>query len=243
MVSVNYEDILAVTLPYNRHHFHEVMVVTCYGDASIDIARANRAEVYVTDAFTRDGAYFNKWAALEEGLDVYGRHGELCIMDADVLWPKEIPPYERKVGFLYSPLRYMLPSGRPIPDESEWSKYPIHPNTREWAGFTQIFHADDPHLPNPPWHQTDWVHAGGADSFFQLLWPPEYKIRCPFNVLHLGEAGLNWYGRATPYLDGRKPDHADTRLSLCRRIWEERRRLRGLGQNPFIAERLRPGRP
>jgi hypothetical protein len=33
MVAVNYSDLLSITLPYNRHHFDQVMIVTngrCY---------------------------------------------------------------------------------------------------------------------------------------------------------------------------------------------------------------------
>src|SRR5580692_269178 len=90
LVSVDYADILAVTLPYNRHHFDEVYVVTTPGSEDGRVAKQLGAEVWGTTAFYDDGAVFNKWKALEEALDVMGRDGWLCVMDADVLWPKTV---------------------------------------------------------------------------------------------------------------------------------------------------------
>ena len=255
MVCVDYSDLLAVTLPYNRHHFDEVRVVTTHADtATQNVCEKNNALCHLTDAFYRDGAVFNKWLALEEGLDVMGRHGWLCLMDADVLWPKLLPGNVGGIcrdsmfvpGQLYSPLRHMMTDlsslSEGIPPEETWARYPIHKNIFEWAGYTQVFHADDDALVNCgncgcprehhrdyhnepsychgncegtcdkyAWHETNWRHAGGADSFFQRKWHLTKKIRPPFNVLHLGPAGTNWCGRVTPYLDGTTPDKANDR--------------------------------
>ncbi len=182
----------------------------------------------MTDAFTRRGASFNKWAALEEGLDHYGRHGWLAILDADVLWPRAIPPLDLEVGKLYGPLRHMLTdTSRGIPPEEEWGRLPVHRNVNEIAGYSQIFAADDPHLPAPPWHDVGFVHAGAADSFFQNLWPRSHKVRPPWNVLHIVQAGENWFGRATPYLDGTVHPLAQSRRTKVQEIWRERRLRRG----------------
>lgn len=197
MVCVDYADYLAITLPYNRHHFDEVMIVTTHDDANTQkLAQKYHCSVYCTDAFYRQGASFNKWLALEEGLNRFGRWGWMCLMDADVLWPKEaqLPTLEK--GFLYSPLRHMLEGDAqtPIPPEHQWHSIHVHGNVNEWAGYTQIFHATDSHLPGIPWHQTNWKHGGGADSFFQFMWPSDCKKRLPWNVLHLGPNGTNWCG-------------------------------------------------
>lgn len=272
LVSVDYTDLLSITLSYNRHHFSDVYVITSSADAKNvePICRENRAHMIVTDLFWEREATFNKWAALEYGLDLAGRYGWICIMDADVLWPKKLfvrtclgdgpvyldvegtdeqspPEYTRfkvKWGQLCSPLRRMFnpPNWSEwvtrhgvLPEES-WTNFPIHRNVAEWAGYSQIFHADDPHLPSPPWHQTDWKHAGGADSFFQNLWPVECKVRPPFEVLHLGDAGANWCGRSTPYLDGTKHPQAEVRALRMREIW--RGRVGKVGDERFKQERL-----
>lgn len=245
LVCVDYSDLLAITLPYNRHHFSEIMVVTSFNDAAtVKITLDNGASVYQTDVFYHYGAVFNKFAALEKALDCFGRHGWMCIMDADVLWPKYIDwtflidylfepedptdphsPLEMQDSqFLYTPLRrMMLDVTQPVPQEPYWKSFPLHPQQAEWAGYTQIFHADDLHLPLAPWHQTDWKHAGGADSFFQQLWPASCKLRPPFECLHLGPAGQNWCGRTSPLTDGSVPAQADERMLHLRKFMRQRR--------------------
>lgn len=205
LVAVNYTNLLKLTLPYNRHHFDKVMVVTDANSSEdvYEIADQCRAEVHVTDAFYRGGAHFNKWLALEEGLDVLGRSGWICVMDADVLWPRETllnwDPLFRMgwtplQGRLYTPRRRMLPTiPQEVPPEETWKTYPLY-QSEEFAGWTQIFHASDPVLGPAPWYETNWIHAGGADTFFQSKWPKERKIRPPFEVLHLGPNGKNWCG-------------------------------------------------
>lgn len=224
LVCVDYSEILALTLPYNRHHFSEVMVVTTPEDIdTIRLAQMYNCPIWPTDAFTRDGALFNKFRAMEEGLDALDRDGWLCIMDADVVWPKNVELYDASElaiqrrsqtlspeivrnsspnslglvkGCLYTPFRRMQRETTYITPESEWCKLPRHRQTREWAGFTQIFHADDPVLKSTPWHEIDWTHGGGPDSFFQRKWLDQDKIRPTWDCLHIGIAGKFWAGRS-----------------------------------------------
>lgn len=261
MVSVDYADLLSVTLPHNRRHFQEVMVVTSPTDQATEVvALENRCTILKTDLFYQDGAAFNKWRALEHALDIFGRRDWLCVMDADVLWPRDICFREehdkitwwmpnaasqggticQTKGILAGPLRHMCPWPiTPIPDERTWGGFPIHRNVNEWAGYSQIFHANDPVLGEPPWHETDWESAGAADSFFQQKWVRERKIRLPFNVLHLGEAGQNWYGRATRYADGKLPKGSAEKIAKCTEIWRVRNERRRAGLDPFAGERIK----
>ena len=256
MVAVDYSDLLALSLPYNLRHFDQLWVVTDGRSAPsvFDVARpfCDRVGVHVTGAFYEGGAAFNNWKALEQGLDAMGRQGWLAILDADVLWPASVCvrsdgadllyegpgwSFRQRPGQLCSPLRRMAPWPlSPVPPESEWGRYPVHRNVNEWAGYSQAFHASDPALGPPPWHQTDWKHAGGADSFFQQRWQPIDKVRPPFEVLHLGEAGANWCGRATPYGDGTMPKEAVSRVEEMGRIWQGRRGKGGMDR--FVHERL-----
>ena len=235
IVCVDFADILALTLPWNRHHFSDVLVITSPGDvATRCVAMANNCHYAITDAFYANGADFNKWAALEEGLDSFGRHGWITLMDADICWPKTMA-WHLVEGNLYTPRRRMVesydelcsPQGLAVPGEHVWTFYPLHPQQQEWAGFSQTFHCSDPALGPPPWHQTDWRHAGGADSFFQLKWHRDHKIRPPFECLHIGSAGQNWCGRAAPYLDGTLPEDAINRTLKLREYIRRR-----AGQEP-----------
>jgi hypothetical protein len=248
-VCVNYHDYLALTLPLNRRHFRRFLVVTSPEDnQTAHLAAQWNCDLHVTDAFTRGGADFNKWLALEEGLDVLGRQGVLCLLDADTVLPPELRVEHHSHGvtlnetavlrgMLLTPLRHMmLDATKPIPPYNEWDQYKLHGNQGEWAGYCQIFHADDPVLGDPPWHETNWRHAGGADSLFQRKWPRDRKIRPHWKVLHLGPAGTNWCGRRSPYLEGGTPEQAAERRQQMELYMRQRRRA--LGQDPFAAEKL-----
>lgn len=142
-------------------------------------------------------------------------------------------------GQLVTPLRRMFsdfgkatftkeptpfPGYERYPAQDQWHQYPIHRNVNEWAGYSQIFHTADPYLGHAPWHETDWAHAGGADSFFQLKWPKAFKRRPNWEVLHLGPAGVNWLGRSTMYADGTEHPQARERCSAMGQLWAARRR-------------------
>lgn len=241
MVCVDYGDLLSVTLPCNRHHFDEVMVVTTPGDTeTISVAKQHDADVFTTTSFYDDGAEFNKWKGLEEGLDVFGRHGLMALLDADIIWPKaKLNEWEFKRGYLHTPRRRMLYNLAWLPialDESQWHKVAVATEA-EWPGYSQIFHADDPHLPTAPWHELNWRHAGGADSNFQRLWPAERKVRPTWSVMHLGLAGLNWCGRSTPRLDGTQPEAAEARRARLTVYYTLRRYARSV-EELYAAERL-----
>lgn len=243
ITSVDFADLLALTLPLQMRHLAEAVVLTSPRDlATQEVARRCGASVYATDAFYRDGARFNKYRAVEECLDAIGRRGWLCLLDADVVWPAAASFGSPEPVTLHTPRRRMAPLSAVaefggVPPESEWHRWELHRNEAEFAGYSQLFHADDPHLGNPPWHQTDWRHAGGADSFFQLKWPPARKVRPDWDCLHVGDAGVNWCGRVQPTLDGDIPDEAASRradlLGMVRR--------RTTGPDRFRAEKLTPG--
>lgn len=197
IVCVDYGDILALTLPYNRHHFDKVVIVTTPADQeTIQVAEANDCHIHMTSAFYEAGAVFNKWTPLEDGLDILGRSDWIVIMDADIAWPKTIPMQTWDIKVMYSPRRYMTESIF-IPEESDWPKLPIHPVGHIWAGYTQIFHASA--APPLPWHKFH-DNAGGPDTIFQSHW--RLKHRLSWKCLHIGPSETNWGGRISPKADG-----------------------------------------
>jgi hypothetical protein len=259
MVSVDYWDILSVTLPWNQQHFSRILLCTTPGSKDSEVARAHGAEVFETDAFYRrpmpDGSFqqdkslFRKWLGLNEAVDHFNPQGWVALIDADVLWPKSldireagnhlvlrswpVPSYVQR-GQLCGPFRRMAPWPLPdgIPPEIRWSRYPFHPQQREWAGFSLVFHAEDPVL-NRPWFDGSWSSCSGGDSEFQARWHPRDKIRPPWSVLHLGSDHVNWRGRVQPYRDGSSPQEASLRRAALRDMMVERRRSGG-----FRAEKL-----
>lgn len=245
-VCVDYSDFLSLTLPRNARHFDLVVVVSTPQDhATAAVVRSvPNALLYTTGAFYEGGAAFNKGAALESAFDLLGRGdglGWFAVIDADTAMPERIDWPELNPQCLYSPLRRMmvdLPSPPALPPDGEWSRWPLHPQRREWAGFFQLAHADAVPLLPRPWYPTDWRHAGGCDSEFQAKWPQGRKVRLPFEVLHLGPAGVNWMGRSSPGADGILPEGATERVAELRRL----RRLRRPGPDCFAAEKLPPPR-
>lgn len=226
IVSVDFGDLLALTLPYNRHHFEEVMVITTPGDTLTQkVAWANRALVYATDLFYKSGARFAKFAALERALDAFGRYGWLALIDADILWPHVLPSTALMPNKIYSlrRRRLLFKITVPVPPEHEWVGLPIDPQSTnplsgECMGFTQVFHASDNHLPLPPWHDTTLTTAALGDSYFQSYWPLYNRVWLDCDCLHLGEYAINWCGRVTPYIDGSIPRDADKLRAEAERL-------------------------
>lgn len=196
VVCVDYADMLARTLPKNAKHFDHVIVVTTLRDSdTIELCRnIPNVSVFATDAFYRKGALFNKGLAMEYAMDAYQPLGWTCIFDADIVMP-EWSVDGLEAGNLYSPFRRMCHKPEKWDGGMDWSKFPRF-RDREFAGYCQIFRADDPVLAERPWYATNWTHAGGCDSYFQAKWPQQHKIRLPWDVLHLGEPNVNWAGRS-----------------------------------------------
>jgi len=238
IVCVDYWDYLGVTLPINRHHFNKVVIVTNGRDGkTVDVANQNDCYVHRTDSFYDDGAFFNKWKALEEGLDIVRADfdKELCIMDADVVWPKEAP-IKIQIGNLYAPYRHMMPNyTNDLPPEDAWVNYSLS-RCPELSGYSIMFNIDDPVLRRTPWFQIDWKHAGGADSFFQRKWRDRNRIRTKWPVLHLGPNGRNWCGRSTAYLDGQIPENAEQHNQNLDQLMTVRRKKRDPN---YLSERLK----
>lgn len=234
-ISVEYDDILELTLSYNRHHFEEFLVVTSPEDAgTMKLCDRLGVTYFVTDAFYRDGALFNKWLALEEGLTHFGRHGWMAILDADIFWPTFVE-HVYEVGNIYTPARYLLDDVQhTLLRESEWARLPLL-KENGCPGWTQIFHATDPVLQQLPWFEAHWTHCGNGDTFFSERWPLEKNIRTAWRCLHLGPTWTNWCGRVAPRRGGEAPLEAPSRRSKLTSLLLQRRRNRN-----YEHEKLRP---
>lgn len=223
VICVEYDDLLEISLPRNLRHFSELVVVTAPQDERTQqlVRGFPGVRCHVTDAFYRYGAKFNKGLAMEEGFDVLGRDGWILIWDADIVLPAEMTLPSLEPGNLYGVHRRMLHDAQQWRDDLDWTRLPLE-GDRIVAGYFQLFHADDPHLQSRPWYDVTYNHAGGGDAYFQHLWPEERKVWLPFEVLHLGPRGRNWFGRATVRRDGSLPPQAFSRKLLMERYSEDR---------------------
>ncbi len=245
-VSVNFGDFLKETLPLAVPHFEKILVVTSYEDKETWrqvyegglFQRWPNVKAIPTNAFYRDGAYFNKGLALEEGFDELGRDGWICVFDADIVMPAAIDLSELSIGNLYSPRRRILRKVLDWPhykDEATWDQLPLYGDWQH-PGCFQVFHGSDPALTGRPWYGTRWRHAGGCDSDFQEKWPKGCRQWLPFEVLHLGEPMVNWCGRVGKRLDGTIPEGAEehnmqlSHLVAQRQRWGYQKELLGFDE-------------
>ena len=222
-VCVDYSDLLAITLPANRQHFDEMLVVTGpRDDATVaECMKYPDVSFVRTDAFYRDGAAFNKGLAIEEAFDKIGRNGWFCVLDADILLPLGAIWADVEMFCLTAPRRRMVYDRDKWFRPGDWQQYPLFHDV-EHAGYCQIFSGDDPALRRRPWYGVDWRHAGGCDSDFAANWPPHRLRRPPWHVLHLGQPGINWCGRVQPWQDGRVPVKAHERRVELNRLMRAR---------------------
>lgn len=215
VICVNFDDLLSITLPRNLSFLDSCLVVTSPQDERTQhfVKTVDRAECYVTDAFYRNGATFNKGLAMEEGFDVLGRDGWILIWDADTLFPSTFQlPYLDPENLYNAPRRLMEHPDRDWPNyanERWWDTLPICPD-RVFPGYFQLFNASCSYIRERPWYDVTFTHAGGGDGYFQSRWPNHKKQRLDFEVLHFGPRDRNWFGRTMPRTDGRQVENQQT---------------------------------
>jgi hypothetical protein len=201
LTCVEFDDILKITLPRNSRHFSRIMIVTSPDDLKTqEVARSvPNAELFITDAFTRRGASFNKGLALEEALDALNHSGWLTIMDCDIIMPQALPEHAYTAGNMYAPKRHLLEDASLFSDNLSWDTVAMKDEI-VGIGYFQMFHTADPVVADRPWYVTNFLDAGGSDTTLPARWPSDRLLRPPFHVLHLGPIAHNWFGRITPRL-------------------------------------------
>jgi len=187
---------LRITLVRNARHFSSVLVVTSPEDeATQELAGSvSGVEVFVTDAFIRHGARFNKGLAFEEAFAHMGRSGWICIWDADILLPDEMPLDRLSTDYIYGARRRVLHNVAEWSPQYDWRKARIVSDAGP-IGYFQLFHADAPALRDQPyWYDPTFAYAGGGDAYFLNLFPRDKRRMLPMHVLHLGECNRHWFG-------------------------------------------------
>jgi len=147
-------------------------------------------QVVSTDAFTSNGASFNKGAALNYGircnLPTRSQHlpSWLLSFDCDILPPanwREIAERQLERGNLYGAPRYSPEGGRV---DRRW--YP--------RGYFQLWHVTDPHYRRSPVFDENWPDAGGYDTAFASQWPLGKWVDLGIALVHQGEKAKHWCG-------------------------------------------------
>lgn len=85
-VSVNYADFLDVVAQENKKNFDKWIIITDTKDlATKEVCDKHGLECIQTDSFYANGAKFNKWAGLNEGLDRVDKDAWCLIIDGDIV--------------------------------------------------------------------------------------------------------------------------------------------------------------
>lgn len=217
--SVNYADILAVTLPAWRRTLPAatLRVVTSHDDIETPrVCREVGVEALQTDAWHADGAVLNVAKALDEAFAA-AAPGEVCLsIDADCYPCGPFPDEDTLApGVLYGCVRYLCRSTAELqahldgrtPREAlplmghrlERAGYGIVANTPaavtrlagEGPGYCKVFRYGAQRFGS-------FRTAGAYDTVFAAKFADKRPIT-EFYVLHLGPSrGRNWSGRAVP---------------------------------------------
>lgn len=211
-VCVNYADLLALSIGRWRESIESLVVVTDLRDeASAELARRHKCDLHQTDAFTRDGATFNKGCAIEEARQRMPWRDWILFFDADIVpeagWIDKLSNCQP--GKLYSARRLECLNVQDIDSPS----LPVIKTDGVGVGYFQLFHATDPHAQGAPLIETCWKHAGVYDSHFMHRWEDRDRQLLPLRLVHVGERD-NWWGR------GNK--------QAFQQMQDERRRLGGI---------------
>jgi glycosyltransferase involved in cell wall biosynthesis len=103
-VSVNYADFLSIILPQNIHLFKEWIIITDKKDKKTQqLCEYYGVKLIKTDVFYEDGAKFNKWKGINEGLKKIRKKEEewILFLDSDIV----LPPITKRVfdQFTFNP--------------------------------------------------------------------------------------------------------------------------------------------
>lgn len=223
---VNYDDYLKLTLPH-AVKWGRVIVVTDTNDyETAKLVQEHGAELYVTDAFYRNGDRFNKGRALNEAIQHVKPDGWLLLLDSDIILP---PPPSDSPTIESFDKRYLFGCRRVMCDtETEWMtalrvrnwlELPLSPlppvrglgkKRRVWGsrrtknpvgiqGYFQLWH-----YPTYPHKLLEYRTAKNYDVDLGLKWPDDYRVLVPwpvYTVIHLGPRKKNWSGRITSTWD------------------------------------------
>lgn len=212
LVSVGYGDTLKFTLPKNKKHFDKIIVITDYNDHKTkQICIDNGVECIITDCFYKNGAKFNKGAAINQGYSNL-KHYDWCVnLDADIILPDNF-----RHSFLAHELDKNLLYGAPrkfVWNMSQYSKLENNGNLEEelltldgiGCGYFQAFNFKSDKIKNIEISKLypDSITAEKVDIDFLYRFYPEISPKVPklfFEVLHLGPPGLFNRGVEDPKL-------------------------------------------
>jgi len=196
LVSVNYGDELAKTLPENIPLFDELIVVTTPEDERTQtVAKMYGAKIVLSRRCYDDHHVFNKGRMLNDGLAALEQPDWVLFTDADIFMNQGLRAF-----VLHHPLDpeclYFTMRGelKDITGQPAWMN--AQPN-----GYFQLFHPRAAALSHRSWPQVvneNFCSAGSVDSWFSQQWSKEKQfVLEDVRVMHLSSDKYtqNWNGK------------------------------------------------
>jgi len=202
IISIDYADLLAATLPHNRPLFDHVFVVTEERDEqTMVVAAEHDCDVLLTTHTKERGAAFNRAGLLHRAQRVLHEafpDAWITILDADIVVPQQLANADRSLwnpAYLYGLARYECLT------KSDWESGVVRQRSfgtdvgNSIYGYFQLYH--DKTKFYPEWSDS----AGYSDIEFSEQFG-ERRAKVPsdeeMGVVHLGFGTRDWNGRVTP---------------------------------------------
>lgn len=226
-VCVNYSDFLAHTLPYNKHHFNHLVVVTTPEDIDTQrVCQYYNVQCVITDEFTKHGDVFNKARGINVGLGYLSKKDWVIHLDADMYLPPLTRHILERISLdnknIYGIDRMMCPNfeawqsfiTNPKPLHTGWvyihpMPFPMGVRIGEYMsegyepiGFFQMWNPIGSNIFEYP---NEHGSADRTDVIFAKKWKRKNRVLIPEIIgihldsedLNLIEMGKNWNGRKT----------------------------------------------
>lgn len=215
IICVNYSDFLAHTLPHNKQHFDNLVVVTDTKDENTKwLCEYYNVMCIQTDIFYKDGNKFNKGAAINYAMQKLSRKGWVLHLDSDIYLPPltrsilnnlkldetkiygadrlMCPNYEQWIDFIDNPKKiqegWIYVHLDAFPSGVRLAEY--H-NESGWEplGYFQLWNPNGSGVHNYP---TKHGFADRTDVLQAKKWPREKRELLPEIItIHLDSEGLN----------------------------------------------------
>lgn len=203
IASVGFDDLLDITLPFNKAYLDRIIVVTSYEDnLTRKCCRKHDIHWIATNVWYKNGDIFNKARGLNVVLNLINKLDWVLSLDADILLPAKISTDNLDKNNIYF-------ANRNFCDKDNFDKFIIeldftknyisdlHINIIEkyrnipFCGYFQLWNQSINNVRFP----THFPTAGDYDTYFSAQWDNSRKVVLDKYVMHIGIPGMDWKGR------------------------------------------------
>ena len=194
IVSVDYNDLLILTLQKNRKIFHNITVVTSKTDQKCkEICDKFGVSCIQTDIMYDNNSTFNKGKAINVGINSIENPDLILLLDADIIVENDINLHDLNDKYLYTSERIILPNYDSYLDYINNGVY-NKLDRDQGLGFYQLFSINNNSINRNNPYPDNSSDASWSDLEFRNKFQFKKNID---RVIHLGDIAKNWSGRVT----------------------------------------------